>query len=658
MYSAPFALFVLLGQLLLPEALSFRSINPTAACAPPKGLGVIQATAFLPRIENLLQESMDALPTREPFKQDDSAKLAKIIFESMNTQGRLYHGIQHVFDISKTMQEPIVILAALFHDVIYFSIDKALTAEQQQLLDVVLNPEKTQQPTLADVIEDPVAMKVVDLFNFTPGDELKKCGSNEFLSTIVGVRALSKWLSDRELIQLAACIEATVPFRPFVDDKSPTDRLYDRLQQVYPEQDQEWYIDTVHKAVKTASCDLGSFDTPDLDYFLDSSWKLLPEARPVLLDENCPLIEFQNELKALEGRTKFLLGSVSNIFPYFQNSPSMEEIRRKEELAESNLLMAHQYSQVRLLQVMVLVDFFELMGEDPNTMPLRPILQLDAPRRSSGMGGATRAAVSPASSPFVLTTEEQQIRHWLVDGRRTCFPWDPAKAPFAAYLFDSLGPEGTKKAIEIGKNQEPGSYDLLKHLPDSVIRDLATSVATVLPEKAESSMEVPTRVEILAQWNTPLYDDNDYGHVYYHHYLLLLLIFVILSLTSWKKRTVKTYLAPHMFIAEKEKSERISYSCFFLLGFLFDGYHRDVSIFERKIKMGYLSLLVSTGRKEKEERLFLQREDMSDFICTKVFDFFGVYKVTTASQKNVKVKNVPKKKRMRSLPIVCMFVSF
>jgi hypothetical protein len=373
----------------------------------------------------------------------------------------------------------------LFHDVIYYSIDKSFSEDQMKPLEGVLLPDM-QQLSLAAEFDDPLVDLFVRLYGFTPGAELPKLGTNEFLSGMIGVRLLSKWLTVPHLMQIAACIEATIPFRPVIDGKSPMDRLYDRLALVCPDQSEEWLVDTVRMAAATANCDMCSFDSSDLDFFMDSSWKLLPEARPILLQEDCPLIEYLNELHALEGRSKFLKGATSKIFQSFRQVPSEAEMEEKERKTHENLDIIREYAKVRLLQVMVLVEFADVMGEDPQALPLRTCLRMDVPQVA---GGASDS----------LTSVELEVRNWLAGGRRACFSWDPAISSLAAYLFDTLGPKGITAAVDIGKNQNSGSHELLRHLPMSVVQTVATRLGAVLPDRAERFLQVPEKLGILAQ---------------------------------------------------------------------------------------------------------------------------------------------------------------
>ena len=442
--------------------------------------------AALPRVEKMLVGSIEKLQSGASVDAEEASFIAKLVYDSMTTGGRVYHAMQHVFDISKTMEDPILVLSALFHDVVYYSIDKGFIRAQQEIIKDIVVSEGEQLFITSDFNGDQLMEKYVKVYGFTPGEPVPKLGTNEFISGVIGIKILSKWLSESQLKQVAACIEATIPFRPVVNDKTPMDRLYDRLKSVCPDQSEEWLVATIHKAAATANFDLCSFDSEDRNFFLDSSWKLIPEARPALLDEDCPLLEWMNELKALEGRTIFLKGNVHKIFQGFRQVPSEEEMAEKQRKTHDNLDVMWEYGKVRQLQAMVLVAVVEAMGENPASFPLRSCLTMDVP-----------GLVLEARDP--LTPTEQEVRNWLVGGRRACFGWDPAISPLGAYLFDSLGPAGIAEATEIGKNQKHGSHDLLKFLPKEVVVTVSARLGAVFTDRAEGFYQVPEKLGILAQ---------------------------------------------------------------------------------------------------------------------------------------------------------------
>mmetsp|Transcript_15055 Transcript_15055/g.32873 ORF Transcript_15055/g.32873 Transcript_15055/m.32873 type:complete len:573 (-) Transcript_15055:47-1765(-) len=433
------------------------------------------ADSFLIQLKTILTRSVNDLANSNPngsttmIPDSQSHRLAQLILQSMETPGRVYHSLEHVFGIiteGQMTDDPILLLSALFHDVIYYTIDQTFLPEQARALEGVLDDEKYQSERVLSLlphIDDPLLQKVVQLYGLQAGQALPKSGTNEFLSAIIGVTELSPWLDELTLLKIATCIEATIPFRPTNEQgQSPMDRLYQRLVHVVPDgTDETWIVSTVRKAAQMANGDLCSFDSLDRDFFLDSSWKLLPEARPRLLETDCPLSDYFAELgRSLPGRTKFLTGAVRNIFQHFGNEPSDAVLERKQAQTRENLRLVAAYAQIRTLQLQALVGFCLLVGDDPTKLPARPLLNLplvpssamsavmDA-KTTNGVVVVAESATTATSNnnnngkngqeSFLTTAQEAEIRHWLVTGRRTGFEWDPPASPLAAVLWDDLG---------------------------------------------------------------------------------------------------------------------------------------------------------------------------------------------------------------------------
>lgn len=470
------------------------------------------SSIFMPRLKEMLSR-VNELSPKVPFEDNDGTAVGKLILESMYTKGRVYHSMNHVFNITQNCaihKHPLLVLATLFHDVIYYSVDKTFKTSQLELFDGVLAFEddndndtntnncngngntdtdkhgrQLHQPLMlsTEAEKDPLIYMVMRLFDMESGVPLPTSGTNEFLSAIIGVRVLSRWLSLPQLMQITVQIEGTIPFRPATaDGKTAMDRLYDRLIKVATDQSEDWLTKSIHLAATMANSDLCSFDTSDRDFFLDSNWSLIPEFRPAMLDENCSLREYYDEFLALEGKTKFLHSVVPNIFQVFRNVPSDEELADKQAKTRMNLNLANDYGQVRRLQLFVLMEFVTIVGEDPDTISGRPFLSMEIPQ-----------------SHFSRNDEDQiqnqdEIRELLFVGRKTGFPWDPSRCLLGAYLYDKLGKNGIDRAVEVGKNQAPGGGDLLMHLPKEVVATVASSLGGVLPSRAEAFLEIPNKL--------------------------------------------------------------------------------------------------------------------------------------------------------------------
>ena len=64
-------------------------------------------------------------------------QMAIIIHDSMSVRTRNYHSVQHAFDVAEGVaDDPIAILAALFHDCVYYHVDGGISVLQRHHLKI------------------------------------------------------------------------------------------------------------------------------------------------------------------------------------------------------------------------------------------------------------------------------------------------------------------------------------------------------------------------------------------------------------------------------------------------------------------------------------------------------------------------------------------
>ena len=88
---------------------------------------------YISQLVHRLKESLEELDAQNlTFPALES--MAILIHESMSHSSRNYHSVRDVFEISVNVQDPLVVVAAMFHDVIYYHVDGCLTKAQSALL--------------------------------------------------------------------------------------------------------------------------------------------------------------------------------------------------------------------------------------------------------------------------------------------------------------------------------------------------------------------------------------------------------------------------------------------------------------------------------------------------------------------------------------------
>merc|ERR1712194_761229 len=129
-----------------------------------------------------------------------------------------------------------------------------------------------------------------------------------------------------------------------------------------------------------------------------------------------------------------------------------EEMLKKQDKIRENFKGSDDYTQVRRLEFMVLMEIVTIVGENPDSISGRRFLQLTLPE----------------TQPY-SEEENNLVRRLLHVGRRTGFAWDPTRTSLGTFLYDKLGTNGVDDAVEVGKNETPGNKGLLNHLPKDVV---------------------------------------------------------------------------------------------------------------------------------------------------------------------------------------------
>ncbi len=145
---------------------------------------------------------------------DQLLGIAGIIVNAMSAHTRNYHNLEHVFNFREP-DDPIVHLAALFHDIVYYQVDKGFSKELEPIIALFVRKEGDNFFLKDDPHPEFKILPFIEkIFNVTPGQAIPiSSGLNEFLSALVMVKLLNSTVSDIDLAKAVICIEATIPFR-------------------------------------------------------------------------------------------------------------------------------------------------------------------------------------------------------------------------------------------------------------------------------------------------------------------------------------------------------------------------------------------------------------------------------------------------------------
>ncbi len=432
--------------------------------------------ATINRFITLFSGALEALSARVPITEIE--RLAMLIHQSMDQGRRTYHVSSHVFDMCAGMN-PRQVLATLFHDVVYYQLDGGFPQQAHRLL---MRSIRVEQQTLMirAIGEDDTGLALcAGVFGFRPGEILPLYGGmNEFLSAVVAVRLLEPHLPLRELLAIAACIEATVPFRGIAaNGVGPYDRLVERLRGVSRKLDiavTERDIDAMVKdALTMANQDVASFAEADPGTFLATTWLLIEESNAPL--SAVGIYSIQDYRGALGRMEKFLSTlNPDHVFHQYQNTPDDEKFAALRVGARKNLAFATQYLGAKIVSISV-VEALALMtgGNCPVSMFLGDI--------RSAYGKPDRAEDFLPATPDAEPLDAQLV-NVLERGRSKESSNDLTVSPLTAFVYRYLGRDGTAQALLKARQMFLGeltALDYLRSLNPDMVRALIRACARI-----------------------------------------------------------------------------------------------------------------------------------------------------------------------------------
>ncbi|OYT92128.1 MAG: hypothetical protein CFE43_10385 [Burkholderiales bacterium PBB3] len=415
------------------------------------------AISTVNRLITLFDDAFKGLS--RPISIAESERFAVLVHQSMNSKRRVYHRVEHVFPMCVDMQ-PIQVLAALFHDVVYFQLDGGFPPGTQHLLQDVASEHLGDLTLHAGLPEDTAFQVCVALFNFQAGQTLPPYGgTNEFLSAVVAARLLAPHLDLESLIAIVACIEATIPFRaPSALGETAADILAKRVAQ----QHQLWlapadasatpaFVGTaLRAAVALGNRDVSGFAKSDPGVFLSSTWLLIDESNAQLA--NPGVYSVQEYRGALVRMASFLAGlDATTIFQCYQDSPGREDIANLAATARRNIDFACEFLDAKITSIAIIEALVLCTGRDcPISMFLGDI-------RCEG-GRPDRVEDFLPEIPLTQLVNDELL-NVFEKGRPLESNNDLTASPLTAFIYRCLGHIGAQKAFVQAQQMFAGALE-------------------------------------------------------------------------------------------------------------------------------------------------------------------------------------------------------
>ena len=415
------------------------------------------AIATIQRMNDWFDQAFKGLALAVPPAEVQA--LAVLVYQSMEGKTRTYHTANHVFSLCEGMQ-PIQILAALFHDVVVYQIDGGLPAWLSPLLDGVTHSEAGNLFLHEFAPDDPAVALCADIFGFCPGEVLlTRRGMNEFLSAVVATRRLQHFLSDTQLITLAACIELTIPFRaPDANGNTAAQALARRVlancakwapTALATDQQKAAFVKTtVTDAVVFANRDLAGFTSAPAEYCLSNSMLLVEESMaPAAGSEANSLLCYRTALLGMDSFLQQLEPVV--VVQSFGGHPDSQAVTQMQATTRRNITFVRDYLAAVISSVALVEAVSLSTGREASIT-----LFLNCNNRVVAGSGSLQDRFS---APAARTAVQTDVHQLLTNGLSLENQPGLSALPLTACVYAFLGREGTLKTLQKAKQMFAGS---------------------------------------------------------------------------------------------------------------------------------------------------------------------------------------------------------
>jgi hypothetical protein len=396
------------------------------------------------------------------------------VHQALSSRAREFHTHQHVLDLIVDA-DPIETIAALYHDIVYVQVDLGVPPHYAEILGPLISREKDGWRVLPHAGVDPTARLVLDVFGHAPGQVLTPYnGLNELASGLVAAKEMEGVFSTEQQLALAACIEATIPFR-----SGEGLQLDDRLAKLGVNVDERAVM--IRRATRLSNNDVGNFAEKDPARFLDNTWKLLPETNPTLHTPSTYTVhEYRVALQKMEGFLSSL--SAGRVFHTWGGEPSAEDHHRRVEGAARNIALAVRYMRCKLYSTAVIEGLAVESGGDA---------PIDLFMGGIGEHNGERMLRIEHFLPANHTPPEpiDPVLHGLLEGGRlNASSFDLSPSPLASFLHHALGEKALMEGVLMAREWWAGRSSaraFLEGQPRATTGAIATAAARVASTRQE-----------------------------------------------------------------------------------------------------------------------------------------------------------------------------
>lgn len=417
-------------------------------------------------------------------------ELTLLVHHCMSGPNRAFHNSEHILNVANPFVNPYQILAALFHDVIYYQIDRGFPLETKAVLDNYVAIRRDEVVIRFETQEDLSFDMCLAVFGFERGQVLSPFkGLNEFLSAFVAAKSLEKYLAKNAILYIITCIEATIPFGG-IDENGKThfENLEERLlhfnQAINLNLDDSEIEEMVKAGVEVANQDVINFSDEKVGRFLGNTWALISESNSHLSNIESYAYDITSYRQGMQ-KTEMFLNNLNpdHVFHEHKHVPNIIEYERLRQQAHRNIAIAREYMAAKLLNAAILESLAMCTGGD---IPLSMF--------TGGARNRTKIAIERAEDhlPKVILNNDldydEMVSRLLEFGRMGKTTFDMNHSPLSAFVYKSLGSTKVLKYFQEAKKLFDGEIshrDFLKSIDHSLVSAIARACAHIALSRSE-----------------------------------------------------------------------------------------------------------------------------------------------------------------------------
>jgi hypothetical protein len=412
---------------------------------------------------------------------DQLTKISSLIIQTMTGPWRSFHTPDHIFEVGAG-GDAIEIISALFHDLVYVQVDQGISVNISRYIAPYIKEDREQLVILEppELQEDVVFKMVLMMFGFHHGQALlPMSGQNEFLSALIAIKALENMLPLIRLTEIAACIEATIPFRPQLDSGlSSSDMLFGRLVSANEVFELGWSDDEiaeiVKRSVRLSNRDVENFASTNSSRFLNNTWNLIPETNHDLKNVNSYSVHgYRVSMQKMEEFMHFLSPEI--VFRRYRNEPDEKSYYRLLAQTKQNLEVSRLYLGTKLTSIAILEALSFRIGRDISLSTMMGEL----PQDDMPVVGLEQF-LPDISEPYQPSTPiEAEVLELLDKGRTVDSSYDVKNSPVATFMVKSIGFTEMQRMLKLSKDFFKGtvtSEELISSCDRYVISTIKTAV--------------------------------------------------------------------------------------------------------------------------------------------------------------------------------------